>query len=548
MSEQVNHEAILSKTLQVLVQQHQLTAAELAQIRLSDLHLAGKSPTINFTPMSGQEAKVVQLDLDTHRALVNWLVNRPDAVSDFLFPGSGAEAMSETDLQRLLEQAGGVPVAADAATLPFPPAPPEADEGLPPMPPSASRPLRPVSRPEMGASASAPFQPPSAPPEAEAETATFTPPPGVRPVNPSRPVPKPPAPPETTPAPQPVTASETPKESSAPEPAADATMISAKKPEPPEAKKEPAKAGPPTASTATPPVAASRPVAKTATSPLKQPSRPVQPAMAAKKPAKQLPLNQRPIWARYAFPGLVVVALLLCGICLVGGWFAGQGGPAGQLLASLGLSSAPSKEPTGTTEPTSESAVGESPLPTPTLPSTSTPTSLPPTNTPSPTNTSTPTLMPTDTPTALPTDTPAPTETPVPTDTPKPEPTEAETAAAPTEEPAAPSTKHPAPELLEPAKDFAFIQGNTIVLKWKPVDLAPNEHYAVRLVYQFQGQPTYQGSNIKESEWTIPLALFGQIDPPENRYEWFVQIERENEDGTGTAVSPESEHRFFTWK
>ncbi|MFN8455328.1 MAG: hypothetical protein U0401_11790 [Anaerolineae bacterium] len=46
----------------------------------------------------------------------------------------------------------------------------------------------------------------------------------------------------------------------------------------------------------------------------------------------------------------------------------------------------------------------------------------------------------------------------------------------------------------------------------------------------------------------MPLSLFGQIDPPENRYEWFVQIEQQNEDGTGTAISPESQHRFFTWK
>lgn len=326
-------------------------------------------------------------------------------------------------------------------------------------------------------------------------------------------------------------------------------MISARKPETPVAPKEVAKPESPVASTVTPPANPSKPVAKAAIPPLKQASRPVQPAMAA-RPAKQFPLKERPWWARYAFPGLVVVALLLCGLCLVGGWFAGQGGPAGELLASLGLSGAPSgEEPTGTEEATSEAMVAESPLATPTLPPTSTPTSLPPTNTPVPTDTSTPTPAPTDTPTVMPTDTPEPTATNTPTNTPEPEETEEpEAAAIPTEEPAPPSTQYAAPELLEPSTDFAFIQGNTIVLKWKPVDLAPNEHYAVRLVYPYQGQPTYQGTNIKEPEWTVPLALFGQIDPPENRYEWFVQIERENEDGTGVAVSPESEHRFFTWK
>lgn len=544
MSEQANHEAILSKTLRILVQQHQLTSAELAQIRLADLHLAGKSPTISFTPTGGLEPKVVQLDLDTHRALVNWLVNRPDAVSDFLFPGSGAEAMSEADLQRLLEQAGTAPVAAESTTLPFPPAPPEVAEGLPPMPPSASRPLRPVSRPEMGApppgASHLPFQPPPVPPEVDEGASPPAPKPApstAKPINPSRPVAVPPAPPEAQPVPLPETKQATP----AAEAAADATLASAKKPETPEPPKSQTKAEPPAAK---PTAAASTPVAKTPAP--RQASRPVQPAMAAKA-AKPPSFSQRPVWARFALPGIVVAALLLCGICLASGWFAGQGGPMGELLASLGLSSSPTEEAqTGTVEATTESSVFESVPATPTLPPTSTSTPLPPTNTPAPTDTSTPTPAPTDTPTVLPTDTPEPTATPTPTETP--EPTAEPEEASPTKEPAAPSTTYPAPELLDPATDFSFIQGNTIVLKWKPVDLAPNEHYAVRLVYKYQGQPTYQGSNVKESEWTIPLALFGQIDPPENRYEWFVQIERVNDDGTGTAISPESEHRFFTWK
>ncbi|MFN8455327.1 MAG: hypothetical protein U0401_11785 [Anaerolineae bacterium] len=481
MNEQANHEAILSKTLRVLVQQHQLTPAELAQIRLSDLHLAGKSPTINFTPAGSHEPKTVQLDLDTHRALVNWLVNRPDAVSDFLFPGSGDEAMSQADLQRLLEQAGATPAAAEPSPLPFPPAPPEAEEGLPPLPPTASRPLRPVSRPEMGAPPPASFQPPPTPPEAESETPGFmpktAPPLASGPGNPSRPVAVPPAPPEVAPVPLS-------QAQSAPEGVADATMISAKKPEAPEAKQGGTKAAA---------AAPSKPVAKTAASPAKQASRPVQPAMAARA-AKSPALTQRPAWARFVVPGGIVAVLLLCGICLAGGWYTGGFGPAGDLLAGWGLSGAPAGDnQTATEAATTAAAVAESPLPTPTLPATSTPTALPPTDTPAPTDTSTSTPAPTNTPTVLPTDTPESTATPTPTDTPEPEQTEEpEAAAAPTEEPAAPSTKYPAPELLEPLPNFAYIQGNTIVLKWKPVDLAPNEHYAVRLVYPYQGQPTYR--------------------------------------------------------
>jgi hypothetical protein len=108
--------------------------------------------------------------------------------------------------------------------------------------------------------------------------------------------------------------------------------------------------------------------------------------------------------------------------------------------------------------------------------------------------------------------------------------------------------KYGAPVILEPKNGFPFIGGNTIVLRWQPVDLAADEQYAVRMVYQFNGQPTWAGANLKEPEWTIPLSLFGKIDPPENKYEWFVVIERLNEDGSGTAISPESEHRTFTWK
>ena len=112
-----------------------------------------------------------------------------------------------------------------------------------------------------------------------------------------------------------------------------------------------------------------------------------------------------------------------------------------------------------------------------------------------------------------------------------------------------PGLKYGVPVLLEPKDGFDFIRGNTIELGWQPVgELAPDEQYAVRLVYPFNNEITYQGANIKETVWTVPPSLFGQIDPPENRYEWFVVVERLNEDGSGTPISPESERRSFTWK
>jgi hypothetical protein len=79
-------------------------------------------------------------------------------------------------------------------------------------------------------------------------------------------------------------------------------------------------------------------------------------------------------------------------------------------------------------------------------------------------------------------------------------------------------------------------------------ELAPDEQYAVRLRYRYNNEVTFQGANVKETEWTVPLSLYGQIDPPENYYEWFVVVERVNDDGSGTAISPESEVRNFIWK
>jgi len=556
MSDQTdNKNVIINKTLQILVEHNHLTPAEIAQLRLSHLHLAGKNPSISFTPAGQQEPKIVNLDMETHRALVGWLVNRPDSTGDFLFPGEGDEAMSVEAIEGLVQQAASAPPSSPSGSdLPKPVVPPEAD--LPPQPveppPSASRPVRPLSRPEMGAPPpgappmSAAFTPPPTAPEEEepvniplpsaAPVPPPTRPPASRPVSPPRPPSGPisrPEPPPSASTPAAAAPSVKPEKAAAP-PDLEATLAGAKI-------KEEAPAAPP----------AEKPAEQTMTAPAKKeaksapipPVKKVEPALAAKnKPSMARPLQERSRWSRPLIPGIIVV-VLLCAVCLAGSWYIGQSETGSQFLASLGWSGQGTDEAEGTAEATAEAVVFESALPTPTLPPTATSTPLPPTNTPLPTDTATPTPFP-DTPTPAGTDTPTPTDTPEPTDTPAPE-EEAEAEVPPTP---TPGLKYPAPEILEPRDGFAFIRGNTIVLRWKPVELAPNEQYAVRLVYIYQGQPTYQGANIKESEWTVPLSLFGQIDGPDNRYEWFVVIERLNDDGSGTAVSPESQHRTFTWK
>jgi hypothetical protein len=547
---------IISRTLSVLIQQNDLTPEEVAQLRLSHLHLAGKNPSISFTPEGHQEPKVVTLDMETHRALVGWLVNRPDSTADFLFLGSGGEPISPEEIHRMVEQAANLsPAPEPVPKPPIPSTPPESDipEPAEPQVASGSRPVRPLSRPEIGAPppgvnpTMASFIPPPTAPEedetikmsrptaapAPSPRASVSPPPS-RPMGASRP----PSGPigrskPKSPASAAQSATTPPAKTGASEatPDSEATLAGAKKPEK-ATKEEEVKAG----------TSPEKPQEKTMVAPAKKETK-IEPALEAKKmdrPTAQEMNEQRPGMSRALVPSIIGI-VVVCAVCLVGVWLIGQTEPGGQFLASLGLSGGLSQESvlTEPTEEASDAVVFESDLPTPTLPPTATSTSLPPTNTPPPTDTA----MPADTPTPRLTNTPTPTETPEPTDTPEIEESPPTTPAAPT-----PGFKYSAPEIIEPKDGFAFIRGNTILLRWNPVDLAPDEQYAVRLVYTYQGQVTYQGANIKEPEWIMPLSLFGLVDGPDNRYEWYVVVERLNEDGSGTAISPESEHRTFTWK
>lgn len=630
MDDQTSKEKVLNKTLYVLVRLVGLTPQEVSQLRLSDLHLAGKTPNLNVPVEGDDKPKKVDLDLEAHRALVGWLVNRPDSVGDFLFPGHGAEPMAPAEIQHAVTVAGQTepdlpqkpaeakkeeapesplpepaedspppesspgdetmvsphrpekPLPARPAPTTPPPSAPEA--GLPPRTPGATGPQPPTRAPEGGRPLGAP---PSGPPAQQFPAQSF-PPAGEQP-GPSadqeaaesfpRPVRKGP-----TAAPKPVKES---KPRVPPQPVrgkgADQTPVIMKRKEPEQPPQPIHKETPPPTpvdETPAPPTPEKTrspgqgqeqvppPSPEKGKESVSTPAGPAQAKAAPKpaQPAKREPGDippppqikegaNRPAIFSFAIGGLLVV-VALCVICAGGtGWFAVQEEARQDLLVSLGLAEAElAQEPPPDAEAT-ETALAqqvqttpafESPLATPTLPPTSTPTPLPPTNTPLPTDTATPVP-----PTQPPTDTPVPTDTPAPTNTPTPQPP----AATPTPEesptpaePAAPAFKYDAPVLLEPADGFEFIAGNTIVLRWQPVDLAPDEQYAVRLKYRFHGEITYQGSNIKESEWTVPLSLFGQVDPPDNRYEWYVQIERLNEDGSGTAISPESEHRTFTWK
>ena len=574
MSEQSNKEAILNKTLQVLVRQVGLTPEEIAELRLPHLHLAGKNPNITFTPTGRDSVKTINLDLEAHRAMVGWLVARPDAINDFLFPGDEGRGMDPGQIRQALEKAEQ----SKPSRQTIPPAPPEADE--PPASPDIkvtnSRPVPPLSAPEIGApppGIKATFiskfgpPPPTAPEDdkpVNIPLSTSTSKPTPRPLSKSTPPPTPTPIPISTPRPAPVPEEEKPRP----------TLVPETSPIPYEIKKEETKLEAPVGEqnikvdrpaeiketkTDGP---STKPAAKADSSPeLKKEAKPdtqprkKQPGAGFSMPGKQTKLTAQEAGPQSSgFPRLVipVTAIVLGLLCLVcgGGWFVWQNEAGAGLLAALGLASDGELaeilvEGTGEAPDTVNFNTPDSPIATPTLPPTMTPTALPPTDTPIPSPTATASPAPTDTPLPPPTDTPVPTDTPTPTEPPSLE--EPEETPTPANTPI-PAMKYGSPTLLEPADGFQFIRGNTIALKWEPVDLAPDEQYAVRLVYRYNGEITYQGAQLKEPEWTIPLSLFGQVDPPENHYEWFVVIERLNDDGSGTAISPESEKRSFTWK
>jgi len=79
-------------------------------------------------------------------------------------------------------------------------------------------------------------------------------------------------------------------------------------------------------------------------------------------------------------------------------------------------------------------------------------------------------------------------------------------------------------------------------------ELAGNEQYAVRLVYFHNSEVVYRGTQLKETQWTVPFELYHDADGPEFKYTWFVYVEEVQPDGSGKAISPESGHRIFTWK
>ena len=525
-----------------------LTPQQIAALRLNHVHLASSSLVVEpdeFTADVGAEtvSQTYTLDSETQRALIAWLVVRPDGPNDHLIPGEGMQGLDVT----VIEQALGVVVAeqpsastpletaeraeATTAETPAAEAAPEteaeaapavtleeiealrrelaaADEGWAPLtePPVAPPPASGVTERPYTAAA------PTSIPEAIADQAPpeYPPQPSVPP--PSRPAPPPPSPP----------------------------------PSPPPR---------PTGESAVPPRPASR-----AAAPRRMVTPPPRPIPESSLRARAVPdVEDEPGGRRLPYPVLAIVAAIVliacCGSLAALGVFTGATEDVRLLVAEIFPASGPQRPATPTPLPTEPPTATPETGPTPT--ETPVPTDTPmPTPAPPPTETPTPTPaeeVPTPTPiiivvTATPTPEPPPTVRRAPTDTPEPA-----APAAPEEEPtspaeATPEYKYPAPVLLEPPNG-GKVQGSLCILKWEPVGpLADDEWYALRLVYLQQGQPVYQGDDIKATDWRVPERFYYQADGPALEYRWYVTVERKNADGTTVPVSPRSEEFVFRWE
>jgi hypothetical protein len=587
------------EAIRALASRGGLAPDQISELKLSQVHLA--TSTLVVQPKESAPADqpaTLNLDSNTHRALIAWLVVRPDSSNDHLFPGAGLAGLDAAIIREVVAAAAraakpptpaspppgaqaGKPVGEVKPPASAPPAPgararkpAEAPKAPPPAPPTGARSGKPVGLPEaiVKKPSSRPAEQP-APPPAAGPTKDET----------SKPPSPPPPPPEPVPLDEiealrqrlaevyddwsPVVSRE--EAPSAPpveaEPAVEIQGPAAELEEPevdlgelvetlvtPETVEAEL---PPTleAEAETPAVVAEPPsrrrkeeegdqtvVAKPRPAPaVEKPERPMTPAGEWLKKASQDKITLNLSYRAMALGGLALVVVCCLGLVAVSGLMFSIGG-AEDLLAEA----------------------------TPTPTETDTPTPLPPSPTPSPTATPTPPPSPTATtvPTATPVPpAPAPTAGPTPTPviivvTATPSPTSPPTATrvpaatrpagaqpTPTATPVA-AFKYPAPVIIWP-EDNGLIPTKVALLKWESVGpLAADEWYAVRLIFQRQGKTVYEGDSMQSPEWWLPERLYYMADGPALEYRWFVFVERHNPDGSTTPLSPESKTYTFRWQ
>jgi hypothetical protein len=510
-------EKIRDEALRAFITRMRLTPQQISALKLSQVHLATSSLVIEpdeFTSTAGAAERPVVLNLDgeTQRTIVTWLVVRPDGPNNHLFPGTDLDPIDLATIERV---AAAAAAQKPAEIMPSSPAGTQAPEltaadQAPQAQASQAAALDEIEalRKELAAAE----QDWSRITGSEAAISAEE-----QPVAEERPVP------EATP----------PRQGTGQRPSV--------APSPPRLSRE--------ASTARPRAPGAS--APRATTPAEE--RAAEPAMRVpfREPAEYE--ERRAMTVPY--PILAVAAAILVLACCaslvtVGFLVLGPEGieslvagiiPLGTEAATATPTPAPAPR-TATPSPTFTAMPAPTDTPKPTQAPTKQPakataepkaTPKPPTPTPTPVIivvTATPTPQPPPTARLAATSTPVPAESPVPT----------ETLTA--------TYKYTAPVLLEPANDNRM-QGRLLLLKWQSVgNLADDEWYAIRLIYLQQGQPVYQGDDVKTTDWRVPERFYYQADGPALQYRWYVYVESKNPDGSATQLSPNSEEFVFKWE
>jgi hypothetical protein len=111
-----------------------------------------------------------------------------------------------------------------------------------------------------------------------------------------------------------------------------------------------------------------------------------------------------------------------------------------------------------------------------------------------------------------------------------------------------PTLGYHAPILLSPEAKAAVPESQEVILKWNPVGtLAENERYAIRLIFMENGKQKWDGDQVQSTSWVVPRDFLNRVDGPEFKFEWFVFVEKVDENGQTVQISPNSETRVFYW-
>jgi hypothetical protein len=114
--------------------------------------------------------------------------------------------------------------------------------------------------------------------------------------------------------------------------------------------------------------------------------------------------------------------------------------------------------------------------------------------------------------------------------------------------------RFPAPVLQTPSDGQNFSEGEPIPLQWQPVGtLGADEFYVVTLAYTHFGETWYDEVPwTKNTQWLASEHEYLLDLSDDGRFVWSVQVVRQTDvdaagQPSGTAVSPMSDQRTFTW-